>query len=293
MNMLEASAPPPSKVTTYVHSGRVPLGGLLLAALLSPLAAALCGFVYAYLFRYVPFVYLNFLITLGYGFLMGLSVTMTLEMGKIRNTSVNVLLALFTTTLGIYIYWGAYLWACHGWDIGLAAWSPSVLLSFAQDLFENGSWGLGNTTITGWFLVLFWLAEAVLLYGMTIFCSLVDAHKPFCEACNVWTKSEQGLVLFAGDGTDSAWPEVLSGHWRQLEKIPLLAEASSQYVRLDLTTCPSCGGANYLTIQRVTITRDDKGEESKDETALLTNAALTPSDVQFIRSLPDIAPLQS
>lgn len=293
MDVLETAYPSPGKVSFYAHSGRAPLGGLLKTALIGPLVAAGCGFVYAYLFRYIPFVYLNFLITLGYGFVMGLGVAVPAGTGKIRNSKVNVLLAIFSTTIGYYVYWGAYLWACHGWDIGLSAWSPWVLASFAQDLYENGSWGLGNATLTGVILVLFWLAEAFILYGMTIFCSLIDADKPFCEACNEWTEKEQGLVLFTGDGTDAAWREVLSGHWRLLEKFPLLGESAAQYVRLDLTHCPTCGGANYLTIQRVSITRDDKGEESKTETALLTNASLTPSDVQFIRSLPDLAPLDA
>lgn len=55
------------------------------------------------------------------------------------------------------------------------------------------------------------------------------------------------------------------------------------HLRLDLATCGSCQDSNYLTIQSVTESVNDKGETSTSEEALLTNLVITPEQVQLVR----------
>ena len=50
-------------------------------------------------------------------------------------------------------------------------------------LFENGSWGIGSSIVSGWFLLAIWILEG-LIFGIYTLVSLSNqVNYPFSENC--------------------------------------------------------------------------------------------------------------
>jgi hypothetical protein len=203
--------------------------------------------------------------------------------GKIRSSLFVTVVALFVSLVGLWIYWGTYDVARHGFNIGLEAWTPARLFEHGQELFDKGSWGMKKTTVTGWLLVAFWVAEAVLLTLMVVGLARSEVSSPFCESCLEWTESTTGLMRLAADGKEPAWQEVLSGDLPALAVFESTDSSSSPHVRLDLASCPKCEHSNFVTLTAVTISKDKKGKTTTTERPLVVSGAISDPEAEFLR----------
>ncbi|RZK26574.1 MAG: hypothetical protein EOO63_14520 [Hymenobacter sp.] len=69
----------------YQPSNKMPLAGTL-ALLAGGVAAALVlALVYIYAVWYIPFIYINFILCLGFGLLLGAALAALARLGKLRN----------------------------------------------------------------------------------------------------------------------------------------------------------------------------------------------------------------
>jgi hypothetical protein len=281
--------PPEKFMQTYSHSGTVPMGAAISTLLVAAVTASVGGIIYAYAFHWIPFVYINFLITLGFGIAIGSAVSIMARRGKIRSNTFLWIASVLAALFGIYIYWAAYLWALAGiGNIGLTAFWPPALVAFGQLLFDQGSWGIKDLTITGWFLVAFWVAEVGVILWMATSIALTNARLPFCEACNDWTDEEQGVAKLTATGQEPAWQQVLSGDLPSLAEFPPAEQSAKQFVRLDVARCPRCEQSRFLTVHQVQITVDKKGNETTKETPLVVNAVLTPSQFAVVEACAEL-----
>jgi hypothetical protein len=271
---------------TYSHSGAVPVLGGLLTVASGILAAAVLAPIYAYSFRYIPIIYLNVFITLGFGAGIGFAVAMTARWGKVRSHFFVGTVGLLSTLLGLYLYWVSYLWALAGFNaVGLLALWPSVLFEFSQHLFENGSWGLSEgESIKGWFLATLWLVETIIVLTLAMLVVFYDSERPFCETCNQWTEVERGVARLASTGKEPEWEQVLAGDLPALASFDPAEPGSAQYVRLDAARCPRCEETRFLTINAVEIVVDKNGQPSEKATPLVTNAIITPAQFAVIQA---------
>lgn len=273
----------------YTPSGVVPIGGALATVAGSLPAAVIFAFVYALVVRWIPFVYLNFLATLAFGFGMGMCVTVLSSLGKIRSPLFVRFAWLLTLVVGYYCYWAMSIWLHGGFGLGLRVFQPRAVMLFAEALFRNGSWSLFGAVISGWVLVGFWVAEVALVGWIAYLTALANVDQPFCENCNEWTETEKGVALYQATGAEPEWDNIRSGEFHALTQIPLLAASLPEYVRLDVNACPKCTGSNFLCIQHVKTTVDKDGDESTQETALIANMTLTAEQLTRVRELVDHA----
>jgi len=274
---------------TYSHSGAVPIGGAITTLLASLATAVIGGFIYAYAFCWIPFVYINFLITLAYGIAIGVTVSLMAKRGHVRNNTFLWLSAVVAGFVGLYFYWAAYLWALAGiGQVGLLALWPPTLVEFGEQLFQKGSWGIKGDNISGWILVAFWIAEAGLVLWMATAIALTDAHRPYCESCNTWTDVEQGVAKLAATGDEPAWQPLLAGDLPSLAAFPPAESGAKQFVRLDVARCPRCAQSRFLTIHSVQITVDKKDNETTKEKPLVINAILTPSQFAVVEACAEL-----
>lgn len=275
-----------TSLKSYSHSGTVPIGGALAAIVAGGLVATIAGVIYAYAFYWIPIVYLNFLITLVFGGVIGGSVAIAARFGKIRNNWVVAGIALVMTLWGLYVYWGAYLLALAGiGDVGLSAFNPLVILGFAGALFEKGSWGIGKgEPITGWFLVLFWVAEIGTILVVSLTASMIHASVPFCESCDEWADQEKGVARLDATGDEPAWQQVLGGDLPALAEFSPAHGLAPQFVRLDLARCPRCEESRFLTINKVQMVVDKNGNPTEKEEQLITNAMITPEQYAVVET---------
>src|SRR5215475_2687035 len=89
----------------YVHSGKFGVHGPLMALFAGAVLGYPLGIAYSYLIKWIPFIYLNFLITLGYGFGFGFVTLYCMKSGKVRNVLVAMLTGLAVGGLAWYFSW--------------------------------------------------------------------------------------------------------------------------------------------------------------------------------------------
>jgi hypothetical protein len=268
----------------YRHSGSIPIVGGLLSVTLGLGVALVGGFAYAYAFRWIPIIYLNFLITLVFAALIGGAVYFGGHVGKVRNTLFSVVVGFLCALFGMWVYWGAYAWALGGVDLGILAWSPGFLIVFAQELFQNGSWGLtSDAPVTGWVLVGLWVVEFGVISVVAVIAASLDSETAFCEQCQEWTTMEKGVAQLDADGTEPAWVQITAGDLVGLAEFQPAPPGALRFVRLDLGSCPQCTSSRFLSIKRIEITHNKKGEPKENETSVVTNAVLTPQHEEIVR----------
>jgi hypothetical protein len=285
---------------TYQHSGTVPFLGAIQALAIGSAAAIVLGIVYTFTFYYIPYVYLNFVLAMGFGAGVGWAVGWGAREGKVRNTSVTVALAVVAALAGIYAEWGSTIYAlvpgnvvADVWsEMGLASFLPHNILGLMFDLFQEGSWGLsGGAMVKGWMLVCLWIIEAGMIIGLAGKVAHMQlADRPFCEACNEWITGETPHV-YQGDGSEPVWTEVQNGNFDPLADTEQAFGTEHTFVRLKLHVCETCTESNYLTITRCEHTVDHKGNERLVETNLVTNLAVDETQVELIRTARLIAPV--
>ncbi len=251
---------------TYQHSGAVPLTGLILAGATGLAVAAVLGVLYSYLVCWIPFVYVNIIVTCAFGVAIGWTVGRAAKAGKIRNTLVVGLLGLGFGLVGLYVAWGADLLARGGLKYGLLAFDPLVLLRYIRVFYENGFWGMGEgENLKGVFLALIWLAEAgIIVWLATILAIGSIASLSFCERCNRWTTAEEGVQkLLVEPGQESIVEAAATGDIVPLKDLYRAPDDAAAYLQLDVAHCDTCSESNFLTIQMVTHTEDKKGNLQK------------------------------
>jgi len=270
---------------TYSHGGAVPAGGAIATVVAGSATAAIGGIIYAYAFRWIPIVYVNFIITLVFGGAMGYVVCAQAQRGKIRNNTFVCVTAFLVGLLGLYVYWAAYLWALAGIrNVGLWAFWPPVLVGFGQHLFEKGSWGLKGDTVTGWILVGVWVIEAGTVLWFAVSTALGESRRPFCESCHEWTEIEPGVARLVATGDEPAWQQVLAGDLPSLAEFPAASPGVQQFVRLDAARCPKCEHSRFLTVSAVQVTIDKKGNAKETERRLISNAVLRPGQFAVVEA---------
>jgi len=269
----------------YKHSGAVPILGALMTIVAGLLAASLLGVVYTYVLYYIPIVYFNVLLPVGLAFAIGFVVSMAGTWGKIRNTPVLAIIGFFCGLVSLYVAWAAdaYVRTSFGFSW---AFAPDVLIAYIQLFYERGDWTLfGDEPIAGISLAAIWVIEAAIIVGGAAFTALVaNSEDPFCERCDVWADVEKGVRrLKLERGSQASAARLLQGDLTALAESERAEKREYPHLRLDLATCGSCQDSNYLTIQSVTESVNDKGETSTSEEALLTNLVITPEQVQLVR----------
>ncbi|MBK7885414.1 MAG: hypothetical protein IPJ81_17720 [Chitinophagaceae bacterium] len=75
-------------------------------------------------------------------------------------------------------------------EVLASAVKPATLLEYIQDINAIGTWSIKTFTVSGTFLTVIWIIEALMITGIPLFMSYLAAKKPFCEIGNVWFKEK-------------------------------------------------------------------------------------------------------
>src|SRR5258708_4016650 len=152
----------------YTHSGKFTLRGVLFGLLAGCVAAAILAVAYGYLVQYNPFVYLNALACFFFAAILGAVTGKYLRSGNVRNNTLAIVVGLIVAAVGLYVSWGVWVFAlAHRGDepanIGLIELltHPAALLTLIVKINEAGPWTMFHTNVSGMFLWIIWLIEAV------------------------------------------------------------------------------------------------------------------------------------
>jgi len=274
----------------YKLSGRVPFNGLLRVALFGLTAAAFLSAAYSYANVYIPRIYLKFLVTIGFGALLGWFVGSSARTGKVRNTMFVVIAGLVIGCVALYFAWAIDMFARLGRMEGVEGprltFDPRAIWRYITVANEHGLWSIRGHTPTCWELGLYWSLEASVIVGaaMIVPASMLSG-RAFCEACDRWIATEHDLLRLDSSALGTVTNSLEIGNVAGLADAPIVGNEADRFLRVDLSCCPRCGESNYLTVKSLTTTinKQGKAEVKEDDVRLLQR--ITASDRDYIREL--------
>lgn len=280
----------------------MPGGGSVLLLLGGAVAAAVLAAVYVYAEWYIPFVYLNFVLCIGFGVLLGFGLARLVRAGKLRSPGAVSGLALLVGLLAVYLQWCLYLTLLFNSETtgtgrdadtttsfsgevfaGLLA-SPGTVLEALRKVNENGVWELKGLQPSGVLLWLIWALEAAIIVGGAVLLARHQAAEPFSEVSQEWA-DEETLPHSAAYAHDAAGLRTALETGRFEHLTPYAGQpGEDQFARVQLHCAPNDPNCHYLTLQNVRRTLDKKGKATEATTDVLRHLAISPSAYQELKA---------
>lgn len=277
----------------YQPSNKMPVGGIVLFLLGGTLAAAVLALVYIYAIWYIPFVYINFFLCLGFGLVLGGVLMLLAKAGKLRSPTGVGVLALLVGLVAVYLEWSVYLTLLFNSETTGTGRSADTSTSFSLGLLldvmahpaaaweviiginKTGTWSLKGATPSGLFLWAIWLVEVVIIIGGAYLLARAQAKDPFSESSNQWTDEEVlAHPLAFAHNPDQTRTALETGQFHALT--PHVAETEeAPFSRLTLHRAPNDTSCQYLTLENVTTKTDDKGKATQDTDVVLRHLAIS------------------
>jgi hypothetical protein len=281
MNPGCASAPKPptsmhaTTIHAYKHSGKFSFAGPVAAIAIALIAALPLGMVYAYAVKWIPIVYLNVLMTAGYGLAFGAMTMWVLKRTKVRNTAVAALVALIVGLIALYGAWNGHFHAL--WEDPPLVAPPLAIWVLMQVLYEAGSWSLrGSDNVSGIPLAIVWIIEGGVILVLTVVTAAEKIRStPFCEATQRWLDRERKLDTLAPFSDPAQLAALKSGDVAPLLDAKPRESNSPAFARVTLRDAEGCDTFCTMELENVTVTRDSEGKQ-KEKTDSITGQLVLP-----------------
>jgi hypothetical protein len=258
------------------------------------LIACACGFVYAYIIVYSPIVYLNAILALGFGGVMGYLSANMLKQRKVRSDAVAVAITLVVTAIGYYFSWSVWVWAMArrvDTGVGFAALVgltifPNILWEAVRAINAEGAWTIGHgpSAVSGVALWIVWACEFAAIFGLSVSSaySRMD-EEPFCETCEEWCKPDPSVLTVNTGAPAELKRRAEMKDLRYIEELGRPTDGTD-VTRVDLFSCARCGSLYTMNMERIQVTaKGSKGKEKKQ--MILKHLRTTPSEAQALKKL--------
>lgn len=272
----------------YQPSGKAPLGGILRTLGFGLGLGILVASAYAYIIVFLPFVYFRVVAPLFYAGGLGFIIIVSLQIGKIRNLAVSLLLATGISAISFYFAWTVWVFAVlqHSGTENVALLdvltSPFTVWKVILQFNETGVWGIKGTMFSGAFLGFIWLIETLfILFGPML--GGFGATSPFCETCDCWTVETKGVREFKCVATRDEIKEVMRRKdYGRLLSYPRLMNDSVFY-RANVHGCSKCRVLNVLKLEEVHLKLDEHGKSTETTVSVIDNLLINPSELAVLR----------
>ncbi len=275
----------------YKASGNFSMISFVYFLATSLIIIPIAALAYTYLVWYIPFIYINFFITAGLGLLTGISISyLAVRLGKVRNTKIAILFGVLGGFIALYFSW--VVWVdlvfnasdSYGTSrVGITVsntkmdelihllTNPSILFELIGEINSVGTWGIRSATVSGTFLSIIWIIEALIVLVLSVIFPLGAAKKPFCELHNKWFE-ENTLPAF---NFIEDYKQLIGNietanttSFDALEYVPNIEETSHSI----FTLYSSDQGESYLSIENKFAKTNSKGEIDFDSNEFLEYA---------------------
>ena len=261
----------------YKHSGTCPVNGYFLVPLLGFLSLFILAPVYAYAIKYIPFIYIDFILIGGYGFALGMVVHFSSKVLKMRNDIVVMTLGAIVGFAGLYMGWVFWIHAL----IGKIVISPLTLMRVIPIIGEKGTWSLKGSQVTGIVLYLFWLIEAGAIIVIAAFASKIGT--PFCERCDEWAETEyQILPLEKNVPIAQVVASLKRGDFEPLMSMPRTSLGEHIYAKINF--CSACRKLYVMSLIDVVFKIEkEKEEPKKEETVIVSDLIINEDQFRMLQ----------
>jgi hypothetical protein len=269
----------------YQPSGKFSTASFIYFILSAVIAFPILALVYTYLVWYIPFIYINFFITAGFGFGVALVISyLSIKIGKVRSPKLALIFGVLGGLIALYFSWAIWVdlvinaGESYGNSrIGITtsnikfvqvfqlAIHPEILYELASKINEVGTWGMRGTTVSGVFLTIIWVIEMLIVVVISLLLPYASSKIPFCELGNKWF-DEKVLPAF---NPISNQQEMISNleksNQNSFDELQYASNLESQSHSI-FTLYSSNQGENFLSIENKIASTNKKGEiEFKDD----------------------------
>jgi hypothetical protein len=266
----------------YEHSGSMNMTGPIYMLISGICGSLVLGLIYGFAIFYIPFIYLNFFITLGFGLFVGFIVGLGGKLGKVRNSTVLLLFGFLFGIFAEYTGWVSWIYASSSQEIFTL--DPLKILQILQILSNDGAWGIFGWTPTGIALYCIWGIEAIMIIGASTMGALaILASTPFCERCDKWIEEEDEILLEPITDAEELKSQLEQNDYNFLKSLKKTEGETEDYTQINLLHCPTCNENYYLTLISVEVTLDSDNKETKEENNILENLIITAEQYRMLK----------
>lgn len=269
----------------YKPSGKFSPISFIYFILTALIVLPILALVYTYLVWYIPFVYINLFITIGFGFTIGFAISfLAIKFGKVRNSTIALTLGLIGGLIALYFSWAIWvdlvINAGENYGnsrIGITASStrfsqlfrlvlnPKILMEIIAEINSIGTWGIGSSTVSGVFLTIIWVIEALIIIVITTVMSYTAAKIPFCELDNKWFDVNNDLPAFSYIENPTEMINLLERlNPNSFEHLAIIKDIENNSHSI-FSLYTSSHRDSYLSIENKLAKTNDKGEVEFDD----------------------------
>ena len=259
------------------------------------IAAAVFAFAYGPCEHYSPLVYLNLILAVGFGWLIGWVGKSYLRKFRIDNKGAAFLIGAAGGLAGLWFGWLSYLWVISGYDFSLYAAAmkePGILADIMQLIAHDPLWSLGKSKSQAPAVMYYgvWIAEALIIVGTAIkVCTGYVAENRLCSMCGGWIEKDGDAVLLALPEDPAPVLAALgNGDMSVLASLARVGEEDSpmSWLEAECIACPRCEGEDcYATVKLVEL-KQKKKEVERNVKVLARNVRIDAATEHALFSEP-------
>jgi hypothetical protein len=262
----------------YRHSGKFGPAAPALMLLAGGATAIVGGAIYGIAIRYIPFIYVNFLLAMALGFSVGSVVYLVGRAGRARSPMLALLIGLICGFFAEYAAFVAWIAALYDWELEITfIVLPWNLVNEMLYIADVGAWSfMSSDNVSGVVLYLVWLVEAGIIMGIAAVLPYKRiAPMAFCEACSKWVEDKTTIGPFEPVSDPKAMRRDLEqGEFAVLGSIEGADEEAPNFTLMELARCDACDDLHLLTISSHSVSVNKKGESQTTTTNVVRNLVI-------------------
>ena len=307
---------------TYKPSGRISPMFLPWLAIGSLMVVA-AAFVYQLGLHWIPLIYINLLLTLVMGVVVGFCTSLVVKAGKVRNTPVAFLILLLLVATAVAAKFGfQYMRMLGEVKTALATMTPAQLAAetnenltpeqmddFRKIVIENYSfknhidqrvesgWQIGKVgrandgnPISGIVVYIVWAIEAGTILYISGKATATAVKQPFSEKMGVWADENEVVMTLPVTNEEMVAKIKSATSVQELLELPIpKSDESNQFAVYTVHSVPGQEMEDaYLTVELQTHTVNAKGENQVASKALVRNAILSSAQRTHLKDNAEI-----
>ena len=257
---------------TYRPTGTFDPKGVGLGLALAIAAMFPISFVYAYAVRYIPFVYVNFLISFGAVFAVAYAYIFGESLGRNRSRAASLVAMLIAGVLTLFVFWVTFLFVIsrHELEYVKMLTDPSHVIDLVKELVKVGWFTLKRNQVKGTFYGIMLAIEAVAYLGIFVFAwwSFLK-ERVFCEKCQKWVERERVPMFFDLAPLQTIATTLAAGSDAWVDQLRL-ADATPS-LQIELASCAGCNELHVVNLIHTQDVVDKDGNPSTEEKVLMAN----------------------
>ena len=278
----------------YKPSGKFSITAFLLLLATCITVLPLLGLAYAYAIWYMPFIYVSFLLTVAFGLAIGYVLDrIVIRFGKVRNNKIGIILGGFGSLAALYFSWAVWvdLVVNAGESYGSSrlgitvsnvkalqviylALNPRRLAELIRAINTVGTWSIFRIQVSGIFLMIIWLVEALVVIIIPILRINATAKKPFYEESNSWFKEKELTAFNFIEEKDKIIAALENKNYNSLHG---LTKATNFEENHSVFTIYFSGNNDYYLTGKNRLAKiDDKGKISFDDDEFIEYISVNP-----------------